>query len=65
MLWKYFLKTQKTHLELENQISEGTLFSSTFKVREKKCPQIFKILPLNAIFGHFENVYVTFLSIPK
>ena len=32
---------RKTYLELENQISEGTLFSSTFKVPENKVPSEF------------------------
>ena len=29
---------QKTYLELENQISEGTLFSQTLKVEGNKVP---------------------------
>ena len=35
---KRFQNVKKTYLELKNHISEGTLFSSTFKVEENKVP---------------------------
>ena len=35
---KRIKNVQKTYLEFKNHISEGTLFSSTFKVEENKVP---------------------------
>ena len=41
---------KQIYLELENQISEGTLFSSTFKVSENK-------VPLEYWFYHFFVIF--------
>ena len=46
-------KVWKSYLELENHISETTLFSSTFKIEEKKVPSEYWNFASKYVFGPF------------
>ena len=54
---KRFQNVKKTYLELKNHISEGTLFSSTFKVEENKVPSELSNFAYRRHFRIFLHIY--------